>query len=206
MTMAEAPPPPLQMEAQPRVASFCRSTLMRPPTMRPPLMPMGCPSATAPPLTLTLSCSSPRMRMLASATTEKASLISWYSTSFAVTPALANASGTASAGAVVKSTASFSASAKPRIFASGASPRALAAAPLMTTVAKAPSLRLEALAAVTVPSRLKAGRSAGIFSGFVEYTSLSWSTTTASPRRCGTETGTISSLKSPASIAAAARR
>jgi len=57
--------------------------------------------------------------MLARATTEKASLISCRSMSLAATPAFSRARGTARAGEVVKSTGACSASAKPRMTASG---------------------------------------------------------------------------------------
>lgn len=54
ITMAVAPPPPLQMAATPNLALCCFSTLSKVTMMRQPLAPMGCPSATAPPKTLTL--------------------------------------------------------------------------------------------------------------------------------------------------------
>src|SRR2546426_2763494 len=44
--------------------------------MRAPVAPMGWPEATAPPLTLTFTGSSPSSRLIASDTDEKASLIS----------------------------------------------------------------------------------------------------------------------------------
>lgn len=138
----------MQMEAQPREASFCMSTFMRVPVMRAPeqlraqeadadrvsasrgaehpprrrevargwnTYPMGCPSATAPPLTLTREWSRPMSCMLASATTEKASLISWKSMSLALTPAFLSATGTAIAGAVVNMTGSCAASPNPGV-------------------------------------------------------------------------------------------
>ena len=91
--------------------------------------------------------------------------------------------------------------------ASGRAPRACARSAEATTSAAAPSLMPLALPAVTVPSllegglqlreRLGGGAGARILVG-VERSS-------ASPFFCGTGTATISSLKLPAAIAAAAR-
>lgn len=53
ITIALAPPPPLQMEAVPMYASFCFRALSNPPTMRAPEHPIGCPRPTAPPFTFT---------------------------------------------------------------------------------------------------------------------------------------------------------
>ena len=53
--MAEAPPPPLQIPAAPIFPLFCDSTFKRVTTILAPEQPSGCPSDTAPPLTLTLS-------------------------------------------------------------------------------------------------------------------------------------------------------
>ena len=62
----------------------------------------------------------------------------------------------------------------------------------------------EALAAVTVPSLSKAGRSLATLSSVAPWRMYSsWSTTT-SPLRVFTVTGTISSLKRPAFCAASA--
>jgi len=47
--IAEAPPPPLQILAIPRVASLVRRTFKRLVIIRVPEAPMGCPKATAPP-------------------------------------------------------------------------------------------------------------------------------------------------------------
>ena len=54
MTMALAPPPPLQIAAQPTRAPLARSTPMRREMMTAPVAPRGWPSATAPPWALTL--------------------------------------------------------------------------------------------------------------------------------------------------------
>jgi len=71
-TIADAPPPPLQILAQPIVASFLFNTLYKFPMIRAPDIPIGCPRLTAPPNTLTLSLSRSSIIMFAKATTEKA--------------------------------------------------------------------------------------------------------------------------------------
>ena len=53
-TMAEAPPPPLQMVATPDLPLRRSSTLRRRTMMAAPDAPIGCPSAVAPPCTFTL--------------------------------------------------------------------------------------------------------------------------------------------------------
>ena len=53
-TIADAPPPPLQMAATPMRALLASSTDSSRMTSAAPLAPMGCPSATAPPCTFTL--------------------------------------------------------------------------------------------------------------------------------------------------------
>ncbi len=75
----------------------------------------------------------------------------------------------------------------------------------VTSSAAAPSLIVEAFAAVTVPSFEKAGRRPAILSSFTREGSSSLSTSSGSPRRWGTSTGTISSLKRPSFWAAWAR-
>src|SRR3954451_23498447 len=66
--------------------------------MRAPDAPIGCPSATAPPLTFTRSASMLSMRTLLSATEAKASLISHRSMSDGCSPALSSAFSAALAG------------------------------------------------------------------------------------------------------------
>ena len=66
--------------------------------MRAPEAPIGWPSATAPPLTLTLSSSIPSIRIELSVTEANASLISHRSTSSAVSPAFSSAFWAALAG------------------------------------------------------------------------------------------------------------
>ena len=92
------------------------------------------------------------------------------------------------------------------IVANTGTPNSLAFSALITTTAAAPSLIPEALPAVTVPSFLNTGRSLESPSNEASFLgNSSVSNTIGSPRRCGISTGTISSLKRPASIAATAR-
>mmetsp|Transcript_37237 Transcript_37237/g.105112 ORF Transcript_37237/g.105112 Transcript_37237/m.105112 type:complete len:241 (+) Transcript_37237:128-850(+) len=190
-TMALAPPPPLQMEAVPYLAPLARSRLQSCPTTRAPDMPMGCPRATAPPWTFTVSGLRPRSFMLARATTANASFTSCSSMSEATRPARATAIGTALAGAVVNLTGACAASEKPRMAARGFAPRLRASAADMTTSAAAPSLSLELLAAVTVPPFLNAGLRPAIFSRFPAPGSSSADTVMVFPRPAGTSTGAM---------------
>ena len=66
--------------------------------MRPPLAPIGCPSAIAPPLTFTFDSSTPSIRIELSATDANASLISNRSTSSIEIPAFSSAFFVAFAG------------------------------------------------------------------------------------------------------------
>lgn len=92
------------------------------------------------------------------------------------------------------------------ILARGLRPSSLTLSSLMSTSALAPSLRLLAFAAVTVPALLKTGRSDGTLAGRIFLYSSS-STTTVSPLRASAiVTGAISLANAPAVQAAAARR
>lgn len=76
MMIALAPPPPLQIPAAPILPPRCFNTFANVVTILAPEHPRGCPSPTAPPLTLTFSASISRSFRFANATTENASLIS----------------------------------------------------------------------------------------------------------------------------------
>ena len=77
---------------------------------------------------------------------------------------------------------------------------------LVRTTAAAPSESGEELPAVIVPSFANAGRSLAMDSALESgRTPWSVSTTSGSPLRCGTDTGAISSRKTPSSAARAAR-
>ena len=69
--------------------------------IRAPVAPIGWPSATAPPLTLTLFGSSPNSRLIARETAENASLISYRSMSPIARPVFLSTSLIASTGAIV---------------------------------------------------------------------------------------------------------
>jgi hypothetical protein len=75
---------------------------------------------------------------------------------------------------------------------------------LMSTAAAAPSEIEEELAAVTVPSLRKAGFNCGIFA-ISQVKGVSSRSTSVSPLRPFTVTGTISARNAPFSIAASAR-
>mmetsp|Transcript_324 Transcript_324/g.997 ORF Transcript_324/g.997 Transcript_324/m.997 type:complete len:230 (+) Transcript_324:322-1011(+) len=195
MTIAEAPPPPLQIPATPIFPPLSLSTESRVTTILAPDAPIGWPRATAPPRIFTLFGSSPRSLLFAKDTTENASLISKKSTEDTpLRPALASARGIAADGAVVNHSGSCSASPKPRIVAKTVAPCAFAAARDMRTSAAAPSEIVDAFAAVTVPpSRLKAGFAldAGLGGCAISSSRLM----IVSPLRDLTVTGTTSSSK-----------
>ena len=119
--------------------------------------------------------------------------------------AFLSAFGNAIEGATVNNSGSIAASAYPFIVAKGFSPNSSALSLLINTSAAAPSLIVEALAAVTVPSFVKAGRRLGIFSKRTLVNSSSVSIIIGSPRRCGTSTGTISESNFPAAHASVER-
>ena len=120
-----------------------------------------------------------------------------------LTPACATALGSAAAGAVVNHAGSCSASPKPRTVASTLQPCFSAAARDMSTRAAAPSEMVDALAAVTVPPFLKAGRP--LEAGLGAVAGSSSMRTTTSPLRPLIVMGTTSPSKRPASCAARAR-
>ena len=126
ITIAEAPPPPLQIAAAPNFALFCARTLIKVTIILAPEHPSGWPNETAPPFTFTLSLSNPKILAFAKPTTEKASLNSKKSTSEIEIPALSNAFGNAFAGAVVNHLGSCAASAYDFIKAKGFKPNSFA--------------------------------------------------------------------------------
>ncbi len=121
-----------------------------------------------------------------------------------VTPAFFRAKGIAFAGAVVNHSGACCASAYPRMMAKGLMPSSSAFSLLINTTADAPSLSVEAFAAVTVPSLTKTGRRPGILSNLTALYSSSRSKNTDAPPFWGISTGTISFLNFPASVAVAA--
>ncbi|CFO08449.1 Uncharacterised protein [Bordetella pertussis] len=143
--------------------------------------------------------------MVAMVTTAKASLISYRSTSLACQPVFLNRFFSAPTGAVVNQFGSCACWAWATMRASGLTPSFSAVEARISTMAAAPSEIDDELAAVTVPSFLKAGLSVGIFSGMALVGASSVSIT-VSPLRPATVTGVISHLKLPSSLAARARR
>ena len=199
--MAAASPPPMQMAAQPYRLSWRSKAFKSVVRIRAPEAPMGWPSATAPPWTLIFSWEIPSSFMAANTTTAKASLISKRSISSRVIPARPKTFLMAPMGAVVNHSGSWATEVWATILAMGLRPWALAYSAVVTTTAEAPSLILEALAAVTVPSLSKAGRRLGILARSARKGSSSRSTTVTAPLFPGTSTGTISAAKVPSSAA-----
>ena len=134
-------------------------------------------------------------------TTANASFSSQYAISSIFNPALETAFGTATDGVVVNHSGACSASANERIFAIGFNPNSFALSALINTNAAAPSFMVEAFAAVTVPSFIKAGLREGILSNLTLKGSSSLANTIGSPLRCGISTGTISLANKPFSQA-----
>ena len=160
----------------------------------------------APPFTFTLSISASRSCNTHKAWAAKASLASIKSMSFIVNWALSNAFLVAGIGPVPIIEGSTPALAKDLIVAKGLAPIASAFSLDIKTMAAAPSLIPEELAAVTdPPSRLKAGLNLANDSWVTPalgYSSASiW---ISSPRLCGTATGVISSWNLLSLIAASA--
>src|SRR5262249_49090792 len=94
-------PPPMHSDATPRRLPASRSADSSGTSTRAPDAPIGWPSATAPPQTLTRAGSSPSNLLLAIDTTANASLISHRSTSSFFQPARPSTFSIAPAGAVV---------------------------------------------------------------------------------------------------------
>ena len=97
MSASPCPPPP-QSAAAPMPPPRRCSSRARCRAMRAPDMPRGCPTAMAPPLTLTLAGSRPSSRVEAIPTAANASLISTRSRSVGSMPSLAQALAMARAG------------------------------------------------------------------------------------------------------------
>ena len=124
--------------------------------MRAPLAPIGWPSAIAPPLTLTLSSSTPSIRIEFSATDANASLISNRSMSSTVEAGLVERELRRVRRACGRGTAKSSATAAwATIVASTSRPLAFAHSSEESTSAPAPSLTPGVLPAVWVPSLTK---------------------------------------------------
>ena len=158
------------------------------------------------PFTFVLSISISSSRMQYSACAANASFSSIRSTSPISIPAFPSAFRTAGTGPVPIIAGSTPATPRECQRSLGRSPSSAAFAADIITTAAAPSLMLDALPAVTLPSGLNTGRSVASLSSVVSARGpSSCDTTTGSPRRCATLTGVICSLNRPFCIAATAR-
>ena len=120
--------------------------------MRAPDAPIGCPIATAPPLTFTRSSSIPSMRIEFRVTEANASLISHRSMSPGCRPALSSAFSAALAGVRASHSKSSATAAWAMIVASTSRPSRSAHSSEANTIAPAPSLTPGELPAVCEPS------------------------------------------------------
>mmetsp|Transcript_104689 Transcript_104689/g.249264 ORF Transcript_104689/g.249264 Transcript_104689/m.249264 type:complete len:200 (-) Transcript_104689:517-1116(-) len=125
--------------------------------MRHPEAPMGWPMAMAPPLTFTLAGSQPISWLTASACAAKASFASMRSRSDTFQPTFSKTFLELGMGPVPMISGFTPALAKPRTKTSGVKPSCRALSADIRRHKAAPSLRPEALPAVTDPSFLKAG-------------------------------------------------
>ena len=202
--MATPMPPPMHRVASPFLPPERFSSCSRVVRMRAPEAPIGWPMAMAPPLTFTLAGSRPSSFSTHRLWAAKASLDSTRSRSATVQPAFSSALRDAGIGPVPMMAGSTPALAQERMVARGSRPRALASSADMSTIAAAPSLSPEALAAVTEPSLVKAGRSFSIDSSVAPWRMYSSLSTVTSPFLPAITTGTISSSNFPDVWAASA--
>ena len=133
----------------------------------------------------------------------KASLISNRSTSATCQPSLVSNPSMAPIGAMVNSLGSRAKLCTPKMRAVGVNPCCSTASLLANTNAEAPSEIELALAAVMVPSFLKAARNCGILS-IRAWPGCSSTVTVVVPLRLTMSTAVISVSKSPLAIAALA--
>src|SRR4051794_26327319 len=198
-------PPPPQRAAAPTPPPRRRSSSAVSSTIRAPLMPIGWPSAMAPPLGLTFSGSMPSSRVDTMPTAAKASLSSTRSRSAGSIPSRAQAFWIARDGWLCSVASGPATTPWAPISASTVQPSSAAFSALMTTTAQAPSEICEAVPAVIVPSLAKAGLSLDRLSTVVSGRMPSSSRNSiGSPLRCGMKTGVISSSKIPFLAARAA--
>ena len=155
----------------------------------------------APPFTFTRRSSHSSIFPTDNACAAKASLASIRSTSASCQPTRSRQRRVAYTGAIPMSAGSTPTLAKARIRANTGKLSSCALASLIIITAAAPSLMDDALPAVTEPSLSKVGSRRASPSALASVRGCSSvSTTNDCPLRCVT-TGTISSLKRPASIA-----
>src|SRR6185437_6879394 len=178
-----------------------------------PVQPSGCPSAIAPPFTLTRSGSKSSAAITASAWQPNASFNSITSISFNPTPARFSALGIAATGPMPIISGATPAVAYPASRASGRKCSSRTRLSDAISAAAAPSLICEEFPAVTVPWARNAGLSAASAAGCVSARGSSSRVTTVSRQypsasASGTRvaTGAISSSNRPSACAAAALR
>src|SRR6185503_4461538 len=151
------------------------------------------------PLTLIFFVSQPISLLTAQACAANASLISIRSRSAGFHPAFSSARRDDGTGPMPMIDGSTPDEANARILAKGLRPSCAARSAFMTSTAAAPSLIPDALPAVTLPCLSNAGRNAESASSVAPaLMNSSLSNATGSPLRCGSITGTISSLNLPA--------
>eukprot|EP00043_Microstomoeca_roanoka_P023604 m.258924 g.258924 ORF g.258924 m.258924 type:complete len:349 (+) comp32889_c0_seq1:304-1350(+) len=202
--MATPMPPPMHSVARPFFEPrrcISNSRVFR---IRAPEAPIGWPMAMAPPFTFTMDGSQPISLLTAQACAAKASFASTRSRSSAFQPALSSALREAKIGPTPMIDGSSPAVAYEAMRASGVRPRFSASSADISNTAAAPSLMPDALAAVTEPSLVKAGRSFCIASIVAPWRMYSSASTTVSPLRDLMVKGITSSLNLPAFWAASA--
>jgi hypothetical protein len=172
--------------------------------IREPLEPSGCPKAMAPPSLFTMSGSSPRRRMLARDWVANASLSSTAPRSPTLSPLRLSTFWVAGTGPMPMISGSQPAEAPSMMRARGVRPSRWIADSEATMMADAPSLREDELPAVTTEPPGTTGRRPDRTSMEVPARGPSSVSTTVSALRVLTVTGTISSLKRPAPMAASA--
>src|SRR5690606_35278306 len=207
LTIRASPwPPPPQSAAAPGPPPRRLSSWSSVRVMRVPDMPIGWPSAIAPPLTLVISSVMPRSFIDATPTAAKASLSSNRSMSPTDSDARSSACLIERDGWVSSDGSGPATWPYDTISPSGSPPRRSAASLEATITAAAPSEICEALPAVMLPALSKAGRSLPSDSTVVSLrTPSSVLKITGSPLRCGISTLTISASNSPSFCARAAR-
>mmetsp|Transcript_5173 Transcript_5173/g.18074 ORF Transcript_5173/g.18074 Transcript_5173/m.18074 type:complete len:318 (+) Transcript_5173:16-969(+) len=212
MTAAAPIPEPMHMDTTPTLASgrrfiSCSSVA----THLAPVAPRGWPRAMAPPLGFTLLASSPSLLTQYVACEAKASLSSYRSTSFGVSPAALVAAGIATAGPMPMIAGSQPTAAKERHTPMMGRRLFVASDRFMSSTAPAPSVICDALPGVVDPPFLNTAGSLARISGVMPSrmpSSSSRVTVCSSPVFLSLTlvvTGTISSRKRPAARAAAAR-
>ena len=172
---------------------------------RAPLAPIGWPSATPPPQMFSFDSGIPSGLMSTSTWPANASLISKRSMSATVRPFFARIASMPSFGAKKSSFGAVPAVFASMIFAIGVAPVFLRPSSLITRTAAAPSEIWLALPAVAVPSLPNAGFSFARPSAVVSARMPSSASTPTFAMHCSAESATISPLKWPAAVAAAAR-